>query len=210
MIFVNTSFTWSAKAPWRRSVYLFLYAWLNFQVVGICSWTFCVRIFWCSIWNRCCNDTTEGPSCKNNENSGFENKEFAPVVDHIHNDGDDRDSSNAPYDPNKCIPGNECPPRCPEGWTPATPPLNPQLGCLPDSITSNPGVQPGEDDGVLQSDDETTRGENEDLSSMLSATPSTVQDSSEQEDEEDEADVDVDEDDVKEEVERNNEDGNVK
>ena len=51
-------------------------------------------------------------------------------------------------------------------------------------------MQPGEDDGVLQSDDETTRGENEDLSSMLSATPSTVQDSSEQEDEEDEDDVD--------------------
>jgi len=160
---------------------------------------------------ECKHDTTEGPSCKNNENSGFENKEFAPIVDHIDNDGDDRDSSNVPYDPNHCIPGNECPPRCPEGWTPATPPLNPQLGCLPDSITSNPGVQPGEDDdGVLQSDDETTRGENEDLSSMLSATPSTAQDSSEQEDEEDQADVDVDEDDVEEEVERNNEDGNVK
>jgi hypothetical protein len=126
-------------------------------------------------------------------------------------DDDSGSSSSVPYDPNHCIPGNECPPRCPEGWTPATPPLNPQLGCLPDSITSNPGVQPGEDDEVLQSDDETSRGENEDLSSMLSATPSTVQDSSEQEDEEDEDDVDVDEDDVKEEeVERNNEDGNVK
>jgi hypothetical protein len=157
---------------------------------------------------ECKHDTTEGPSCKNNENSGFEIKEFAPVVDHIDYDGDDRDSSNAPYDPNTCIPGNECPPRCPEGWTPATPPLNPQLGCLPDSITSDPGVQPEEDDGVLQSDDETTRGENEDLSSMLSATPSTVQDSSEQEDEEDEDDVD--EEDVEEEDERNNEDGNVK
>ncbi|MGH9964742.1 MAG: hypothetical protein ACRD5E_07945 [Nitrososphaeraceae archaeon] len=160
---------------------------------------------------ECKHDTTEAPSCKNNEGDRGAKLilEYAPVVDHIDNDGDDRDSSNAPYDPNKCIPGNECPPRCQEGWIPATPPLNPQLGCLPDSITSNPGVQPGEDDdGVLQSDDETTRGENEDLSSMLSATPSTVQDSPEQEDEDD---VDVDEDDVKEEeVERNNEDGNVK
>ena len=126
-------------------------------------------------------------------------------------DDDSGSSSSVPYDPNHCIPGNECPPRCPEGWTPATTPLNPQLECLPDSITSNPGVQPGEDDdGVLQSDDDTTRGENEDLSPKLSATPSTVQDSSEQEDEEDIDDVDVDDVKEEEEVERNNEDGNVK
>ncbi|MGH9977585.1 MAG: hypothetical protein ACRD8Z_17385, partial [Nitrososphaeraceae archaeon] len=32
---------------------------------------------------------------------------------------------------------------CPEGFVPATPPLNPQLGCLPDTITSDPGVEPG-------------------------------------------------------------------
>ncbi|MGH9950458.1 MAG: hypothetical protein ACRD5J_02440 [Nitrososphaeraceae archaeon] len=32
---------------------------------------------------------------------------------------------------------------CPEGFIPATPPLNPQLGCVPDTITSDPGGQPG-------------------------------------------------------------------
>jgi hypothetical protein len=53
--------------------------------------------------------------------------------------------SSAPpgVDPNKCIPGNECPPVCPEGFIRATPPLNPQLGCLPESITADPGDKPG-------------------------------------------------------------------
>lgn len=27
-------------------------------------------------------------------------------------------------------------PLCPEGWVPATPPLNPALGCLPNTITN--------------------------------------------------------------------------
>lgn len=27
---------------------------------------------------------------------------------------------------------------CPEGWVPATPPLNPQLKCVPNQIQSNP------------------------------------------------------------------------
>ena len=27
---------------------------------------------------------------------------------------------------------------CPEGWVPATQPLNPMLVCLPDTITYNP------------------------------------------------------------------------
>ncbi len=53
---------------------------------------------------------------------------------------DDRGQSNAPpgVDPNECIPGNECPPECPEGTTQASPPLNPQLGCLPNTVTSEP------------------------------------------------------------------------
>ena len=56
---------------------------------------------------------------------------------------EDRGQSNAPpgVDPNECIPGNECPPECPEGFIPATPPLNPQLGCVPERITSNTGLQ---------------------------------------------------------------------
>ncbi|CAN5764680.1 hypothetical protein BH23THE1_BH23THE1_31320 [soil metagenome] len=56
---------------------------------------------------------------------------------------EDRDQSNAPpgVDPNECIPGNGCPPECPEGFIPATAPLNPQLGCVPERITSNTGVQ---------------------------------------------------------------------
>jgi hypothetical protein len=40
---------------------------------------------------ECKHDTIEGPSCK-----------------------DDSNSSTVPYDPNRCIPGNECPPECPE------------------------------------------------------------------------------------------------
>jgi hypothetical protein len=52
----------------------------------------------------------------------------------------DRGQSNAPpgVDPNECIPGNECPPECPEGTTQASPPLNPQLRCLPNTVTSEP------------------------------------------------------------------------
>jgi hypothetical protein len=92
------------------------------------------------------HDTTNGPSCKNSENSEFESRDFASVVVGNGDDDDDedrisrdRDSSNAPpgVDPNKCIPGNECPPECLEGWNRATPPINPQLGCLPDNIKSN-------------------------------------------------------------------------
>src|SRR5918994_3252616 len=79
------------------------------------------------------HDTTIGPSCKNSENSEFESRDFASVVVGNGDDDDDdedrisrdRDSSNAPpgVDPNKCIPGNECPPECPEGWKRATPPV---------------------------------------------------------------------------------------
>jgi hypothetical protein len=122
--------------------------------------------------------------------------------------GDDSgSSSNVPYDPNHCIPGNECPPECPEGWTPATSPLNPQLGCLPGSITSDSEVQPGEDEKVSQSDKDTTHGENEDISSMLSGMPPTDQDSSEHQEVGDEEDADAD---VHEEDGHNNEDGNLK
>lgn len=89
-------------------------------------------------------------------------------------------------DPNTCVPSNECPPECPEGFVPATPPLNPQLGCVPDTITADQGVQPGEDERVTQgesADDETTGGENEDIGSTLSALP-VNEDSSESGDEE--------------------------
>jgi hypothetical protein len=82
--------------------------------------------------------------------------------------------STAGVDPNTCVPGNECPPECPEGFVPATPPLNPQLGCVPDTITADHGLQPGEDAKVIQGgsvDDETTGGENEDIGSTLSASP---------------------------------------
>jgi hypothetical protein len=53
---------------------------------------------------------------------------------------EDRGQSNAPpgVDPNECVPGNECPPECPEGFIPAAPPLNPQLGCIPNNETSEP------------------------------------------------------------------------
>ncbi len=53
---------------------------------------------------------------------------------------EDRGQSNAPpgVDPNECVPGNECPPECPEGFIPAAPPLNPQLGCIPNTVTSEP------------------------------------------------------------------------
>lgn len=53
---------------------------------------------------------------------------------------EDRGQSYAPpgVDPNECIPGNECPPKCPEGTTQASPPLNPQLGCIPNTETSQP------------------------------------------------------------------------
>ncbi len=30
------------------------------------------------------------------------------------------------------------PPGCPDGWIPATPPLNPQLGCIPNRIKPRP------------------------------------------------------------------------
>ncbi|MEA5572499.1 hypothetical protein [Calothrix sp. UHCC 0171] len=30
------------------------------------------------------------------------------------------------------------PPGCPDGWVPATPPLNPQLGCIPNRIKPRP------------------------------------------------------------------------
>ena len=96
---------------------------------------------------ECKYDTTTGPSCKNNENTEFESRDFASVVvgsgdkddddnkDSISRDGD---SSNAPpgVDPNECIPGNECPSECHEAWERATPPVNPQLRCLPDNIKS--------------------------------------------------------------------------
>lgn len=77
-------------------------------------------------------------------------------------------------DPNTCVPGNECPPECPEGFVPATPPLNPQLGCLPDTITANQGVQPGADKNLVNDEsatDQNTDGENEDIGSTLSALP---------------------------------------
>jgi len=79
---------------------------------------------------------------------------------------EDRGQSNAPpgVDPNDCIPGNECPPECPEGFIPATPPLNPQLECVPERITSNTGVQ--SDRSVPH---ETMGGENDDIGSTLSA-----------------------------------------
>lgn len=89
-------------------------------------------------------------------------------------------------DPNTCVPGNECPPECPEGFVPATPPLNPQLRCVPDTITVNQGVQPGEDERVLQgesADDGTTGGESEDSGSTLFALPAN-EDASESGDEE--------------------------
>lgn len=95
---------------------------------------------------ECKHDTTNGPSCKNSENREFESMDFASVVvGNGHDDDDDdsvsrdRDPSNAPpgVDPNECIPGNECPPECPEGWKLTTHPVNPQLGCLPDNIKSN-------------------------------------------------------------------------
>jgi hypothetical protein len=66
------------------------------------------------------------------------------------------------------------PGECPEGFTPATPPLNPQLGCVPESATADPGVQPGEDEGIVQdesSGDETSDGENEDIGSTISGVP---------------------------------------
>ena len=79
---------------------------------------------------ECKHDTTNGPSCKNSENSEFKSRDFASVVVGSEDEDEDedsvssdRDSSNAPpgVDPNKCIPGNECPPECPEGWKRATP-----------------------------------------------------------------------------------------
>ena len=84
---------------------------------------------------ECKHDTTIGPSCKNSENSEFESRDFASVVVGSEDDDDDdedsvssgRDSSNAPGNPIEC----------PEGWKRATPPVNPQLGCLPDNIKSN-------------------------------------------------------------------------
>ncbi len=36
------------------------------------------------------------------------------------------------------------PGHCPEGTVPAAPPLNPQLGCLPDSFTAEPPFQPNQ------------------------------------------------------------------
>lgn len=74
---------------------------------------------------ECKHDTTNGPSCKNSENS--------EVVGNGDEDDDEdrissgRDSSNAPDNPIEC----------PEGWKRATPPVNPQLGCLPDNLKSN-------------------------------------------------------------------------
>src|SRR5919106_4623277 len=66
------------------------------------------------------HDTTNGPSCKNSENSEFKSRDFTSVVvgsedDDDEDDGDsvssDRDSSNAPDNPFEC----------PEGWKRATP-----------------------------------------------------------------------------------------
>ena len=87
---------------------------------------------------ECKHDATNGPSCKNSENSEFESRDFASIVvgngddDDDDNDAEDsvgsgRDSSNAPDNPIEC----------PDGWKRATPPVNPQLGCLPDNIKSN-------------------------------------------------------------------------
>jgi hypothetical protein len=83
---------------------------------------------------ECKHDTTNGPSCKNSENSEFESRDFASVVVRNGDEDDDedrissgRDSSNAPGNPIEC----------PEGWKRATPPVNPQLGCLPDNLKSN-------------------------------------------------------------------------
>jgi hypothetical protein len=84
---------------------------------------------------ECKHDTTIGPSCKNSENREFESRDFASVVVGSGDDDDededsassDRDSSNAPDNPIEC----------PKGWKRATPPVNPQLGCLPDNIKSN-------------------------------------------------------------------------
>jgi hypothetical protein len=47
------------------------------------------------------------------------------------------DKDDMPTDPNECIPGNECPPECPEGWEAVNWPINAQIGCLPDTIVSN-------------------------------------------------------------------------
>jgi len=58
---------------------------------------------------------------------------------------------------------------CPEGFVPATPPLNPQLECLPWSETADPGVQPGEDEREVQdesTDDETRDGDETTLSAV--------------------------------------------
>ncbi len=72
----------------------------------------------------------------------------------------DRGQSNAPpgVDPNECIPGNECPPECPEGTTQASPPLNPQLGCLPNTVTS----EPDSDESPQRTSDSATLANNPD------------------------------------------------
>lgn len=82
---------------------------------------------------ECKHDTTIGPSCKNSGNNPFEilvdsiNVGSADDDDDEDNISSDRDSSNAPDNPIEC----------PKGWKRATPPVNPQLGCLPDNIKSN-------------------------------------------------------------------------
>lgn len=47
------------------------------------------------------------------------------------------DDNRKETDPNECIPGNECPPECPEGWEAVDWPVNAQIGCLPNTIVSN-------------------------------------------------------------------------
>jgi hypothetical protein len=88
-----------------------------------------------------------------------------------------KDTENAPDNPGLC----------PEGWIPATPPLNPQLGCLPGSIAADLGSQPDEDEReeAIQSDDESINVGDEDRSSTLSAG-SADRESSKDEGEEDE------------------------
>lgn len=93
-----------------------------------------------------------------------------------------KDSENAPDNPGLCQ----------EGWIPATPPLNPQLGCLPGSITADLGPQPDEDEReATQSDDESISGEDEDRNSMLPAG-SADGESSKYEDEDNEGEEEED------------------
>lgn len=81
-------------------------------------------------------------------------------------------------DPNTCLPGNECPPECPEGFVHSNPPFTEDMfldqggwvpverGCVPETGEEGVGLQL---DAVTG--EGSAGGENEDIGSTLSALP---------------------------------------